>query len=135
MSRGTSCVIRQTQTIIPLESYKKSSISGNHTHLLSTHLCPVILFCSLIFLYLFQNVYAGKRLHSYKKNLVCSRITISENATPKNLSLAMNPWCNCKKQEYQVFHSIIIVICSTSTISVNAGVLLKRDIFRPILHL
>ena len=31
---------------------------------------------------------------------------ISENATPKNLQLVMNPWYNCKKQEYQVFHPV-----------------------------
>ena len=60
-----------------------------------------------------------------KRNLVCSMFTISENAVPKMI-LVMNPWCNCKKQESQDFHSIIIVICDTSTISINVGVLLKE---------
>ena len=33
---------------------------------------------------------------------------ISENAKPKNLHVERNPQCNCEKQEYQVFHSIMI---------------------------
>ena len=64
-------------------------------------------------------------MHSYKKELACSMITISENAAPKTI-LVMDPQCNCKKQEYQDFHSITIVICDTSTICVNVGVLLKE---------
>ena len=35
-------------------------------------------------------------------------IMISENATTKNLHIERNPWCNCEKQEYHVFHSITI---------------------------
>ena len=54
-------------------------------------------------------------------------ITISENATPKNLFM-MNPWCNCEKQEYQEFYPTTVVICDTSTISANVRVLLK-DMF------
>ena len=61
--------------------------------------------------------------------MVCSMITISENAAPKNL-LVMNPWCNCEKQAYQEFHPITIVICGTSTISANVGALLKEMFFK-----
>ena len=59
------------------------------------------------------------------KDLVCSMITISENAAPMT-TMKMNPQCNCEKQEYQDFHSLILVICNTSTISVKVGVLLKE---------
>ena len=47
-------------------------------------------------------------MHSCKRDLVCSMITISENAAPKNLHVEMIPQCNCEKQEDQVFHSITI---------------------------
>ena len=59
---------------------------------------------------------------------------ISENATPMTI-LAMDPQCNCKKQEYQDFHSLTIVICDTSMISVNVGSIAKRDIFKLILNI
>ena len=60
-----------------------------------------------------------------KRDLVCSMITRSKNATPMTL-LVMDPQCNFEKQEYQDFHSITVVICNTNTISVNVGVLLKE---------
>ena len=60
-----------------------------------------------------------------KKDLVCSMIMISENATPMAL-LVMDPWCICEKQEYQDFHSLTVVIYNTSTISANVSVLLKE---------
>ena len=60
-----------------------------------------------------------------KGNLVCSMITISENAAQKT-TLVMDPWCNCEKQEYQDFHSLTMVICDTTTISANARGLLKE---------
>ena len=56
-------------------------------------------------------------------------MTINENATPITI-LAMDPQCNCKKQEYQDVHSITIVICDTSMVSVNV-----RDIFKLILNI
>ena len=59
------------------------------------------------------------------KDLVCSMITISENATQMTM-LAMDPWCNCEKQQYQDFHSLILVICDTIMISAKVGVLLKE---------
>ena len=61
------------------------------------------------------------------KDLVCSMITISENATPMTI-LAMDPQFNCEKQEYQDFNSLllILVICDTSTISAKVRVLLKE---------
>ena len=37
-----------------------------------------------------------------------------------------DPWCNCKKQEYQDFNSLKLMICDTSTISVKVRVLLKE---------
>ena len=43
-----------------------------------------------------------------KRDMICSMIMISENATPKNLHLERNLGCNYKKQEYQVCHSITI---------------------------
>ena len=68
-------------------------------------------------------------MHSYKRDLVCTMITISENAAPITI-LAMDPWCNNEKQEYQDFHSLTIVICNTSMISVNVRVLLKKRHFQ-----
>ena len=59
------------------------------------------------------------------KDLVCSMITISENATPIT-RIEMDPMCNCEKQDYQDFHSLMIMIWDTSTISVKVGVLLKE---------
>ena len=67
------------------------------------------------------------------RNLVCSMITISQNATPKTI-LVMDPWCNCKKQEYQDFHSITVVICNTSMINANVRALLKRHFQVSIEH-
>ena len=57
------------------------------------------------------------------KEMACSMIMISENATPGNLQ-RINLQCNCEKQEYQAV--ILQVICSTNTISVNPGVSHKR---------
>ena len=37
-----------------------------------------------------------------KLDFICGIITISENAIPMTI-LAMDPWCNCEKQEYQDF--------------------------------
>ena len=73
-------------------------------------------------------------MHSYKRDLVCSMITISENAAPMTL-LAMDPQCNRKKQEYQDFHSITVMICDTSTISANVGVLLKETFFKLVFNI
>ena len=70
-----------------------------------------------------------------KRDLVCSKITISENATPKNLHLVMNPQCNCEKQEYQEFHSRTMMICNTSTISVNIGVSLNEVFSKLVLNI
>ena len=62
---------------------------------------------------------------THTKDLVCSMITISENAAPM-ITIEMDLWCNCKKQEYQDFHSLTLVICDTSMINVKVGVLLKE---------
>ena len=59
------------------------------------------------------------------KDLVCSMITVSENAAPMT-TMEVNPLCNCKKQEYQDFHSLTLMICDTSMICVKVGVLLKE---------
>ena len=64
-------------------------------------------------------------MHSYKRDLVCSMIMISENAAQMTI-LVMDPWCDCKKQEFQDFHSLTILICDTSMISANVRVLLKE---------
>ena len=69
------------------------------------------------------------------RDLVCSMITISENATPKNLQLVMNLWCNCEKQEYQEFHSITIMIGNTNMISANVGVSLKEPFSELVLNI
>ena len=69
-----------------------------------------------------------------KRDLVCSMVTVSENATLMTI-LVMDPQCKCEKQEYNNFHSLKIVICDTSTISVNAGVLLKESFFKLILNI
>ena len=58
-------------------------------------------------------------------DLVCSMIVISENATSMT-TMELDPWCNCKKQWYQDFHSLIQVICGTSMVSMKVGVLLKE---------
>ena len=42
-------------------------------------------------------------IDSHKRKLVCSMITISENATPGTHE-EVNLWCEFKKQECQVFH-------------------------------
>ena len=60
-----------------------------------------------------------------KRDLVCSMIMLSVNATPMTL-LAIDPQCNCEKQEYWDSHSITKVICDTSTIIANVRVLLKE---------
>ena len=69
-----------------------------------------------------------------RRNLVCSMITISENATPKTI-LVMDPWCNCEKQEYQDFpfhnssdlqHQHNQCECQSIT---------KRDIFKLVLNI
>ena len=70
-----------------------------------------------------------------KRDLVCSIIMISENAAPKNLQLAMDPWCNYKKQKYQEFHSRTMMICSTITISANVGGSLKGAFSKLVLNI
>ena len=64
-------------------------------------------------------------MHSYKKDLVCCMIMISENAIPMT-TIEMDPCCNCENQEYQDFHSLILVISDTNTISVKVRVLLRE---------
>ena len=59
------------------------------------------------------------------KDVVCSMITISED-TITMATMEMDPWCNCKKQEYQDFHSLTLVICDTSTIGAKVEVLLEE---------
>ena len=59
------------------------------------------------------------------KDLVCSMITISENAAPMT-TMEMDPWWDCKKQKYQDFHSLTLVICNTSMISAKVKVLLEE---------
>ena len=61
--------------------------------------------------------------------MVCSMIIISDNAAPENF-LVVNPQCNCKKQEYQEFHPITIMICDISMIGANVGILLKEMFFQ-----
>ena len=61
------------------------------------------------------------------KDLICSMITNSENAAEMT-TVQMDPQCNCEKQEYQDFHSLILVICDTSTISAKVRVLLKETL-------
>ena len=64
------------------------------------------LICSIFSFKIFSECLRRQEMALYKRDLVCSMILISENATPKTLHMEMNLWCNCKKQEYQVFHSI-----------------------------
>ena len=82
-----------------------------------------------IFCISFRMFKAGKRMHSHKRDVACSIILISENAAPNNFSSVMDPQCNFKKQEYQEFHSITVVICNTSIISANVGVLLFSSLY------
>ena len=91
---------------------------------------PMILILNYLCAHIFRNflkriIETTRECTLTKRNLVCSMIMISENATLKTI-LLMDPQCNCENQEYQDFHSIIIVICDTSIVSVNVGVLLKE---------
>ena len=72
--------------------------------LILSYLCPQILK-----IFLRTMIDTTRECTLTKRNLVCSMITISENATPKTI-LMVDPWCNCKNQEYQDFHSKTIVI-------------------------
>ena len=77
--------------------------TGNIVHLLSMELVLCKLFNMLT---IFENFYrmfemATECTH-VKGDLVCSMITICENAMLKT-TLVMDPWCNCKKHEYQGF--------------------------------
>ena len=101
----------------------KLFISCNLTYLLTTYLYPIKLFCSIKFLRMFKQ---ARDCTLTKGDLDCSIITNSENATPKDLYLAMNPWCICKKQENQAFHSMTTVTCNINTSSVNVGVSLEK---------
>ena len=67
------------------------------------------------------------------KDLVCSMMMISENAAPMT-TMEIDPQCNCEKQEYQDFHSLILVTHNTSTISEGWSIAI-RDIFKFILNI
>ena len=105
-------------------------------HLLSMELVPCKLFNMLTIFESFYRMFETARECTLKnkRDLVCSKITSSENATSKNLlQSVMNPQCNCEKQEYQKFHSITTMIYSTSTISANVGVSLKKAFSKLVL--
>ena len=70
-----------------------------------------------------------------KEDVVCSIITIRENATPKNLQLVMNPQFNCEKQEYEEFHFRTMMIWNNSTISVNVRVSLNKAFSKLVLKI
>ena len=62
-----------------------------------------------------------------KRNLVCSMITVSENATP--MTLIQGNGASVQLREGRVpgfFIPKTVVICDTSMISANGGVLLKE---------
>ena len=104
-------------------------------HLLSMECVPCKLFNMLtIFKSSYKMFEVARECTLIKRDLVCSIITSSENTTPKSLlQSVMDPQCNCKKQEYQEFYSIMTMICSTSTISVNVGVSLKKAFSKLVL--
>ena len=96
-------------------------------HLLSMELVPCKLFLLTIFEYVYRMFEMTRECTLMKRDLVHSIIMSSRNATPKNLlQSVMDPQCNCKKQEYQEFHSIMTMINSTSMISASVGVSLKK---------
>ena len=71
-------------------------------------------------------------LRREEKNLSCSMITISKNATLKknSISIGMIPCCDCDQQKCQdiVSMNFLTVICSINTISVNVTVLQMENI-------
>ena len=69
-----------------------------------------------------------------KRNLVCSMIMISENATLVTL-LAMDPQCNCKKQEYQDFYSINYGDLQHQDDQCKCQSINKGDIFKLVLNI
>ena len=72
-------------------------------HILSMELVPSKLFNMLAILKIFHRMFEMVRECTHtKRDLVCSMIMISENATPKTI-LVMVPQCSCEKQEYQDF--------------------------------
>ena len=108
----------------------------NLVHLLSMEPVPYKSFNMLTIFKSFYRMFemAGCTLIKEKRDLVCSIITSSENATPKKLlQLVMDPWCNCKKQEYQEFHSITKIIYSISMISANVAESLKKAFCKLVL--
>ena len=104
-------------------------------HLLSVELVPCTLFNMFTIFKSFYTVFeTARECTLIKRDLVCSIITSSENATPKKLlQLVMDSQCNCEKQEYQEFHSIMTMIYSTSMISANVGVSLKEIFYNIVL--
>ena len=72
-----------------------------------------------------MRMYETTRESTLTKDLVCNMVTISENVTSM-MTMEMDPQCKCEKQEYQDFHSLILVICDTITISAKVKVLLKE---------
>ena len=72
-------------------------------HLLSMELVPCKLFNMLtIFKSFYRMFEMARECTSIKRDLVCSMITIRENAASKT-TLLMDCQCNCEKQEYQDF--------------------------------
>ena len=109
----------------------------NLVHLLSMDLVPCKLFNMLTIFKSFYRIFEMARECTLinKRDLVCSMIMISENAAAK-ITLVMDPQYNCKKQEYQEFHSITtVVICDTSMISANVGVSLEKAFSKLVLNI
>ena len=92
------------------------------------------LMCSILFFNFFGRFKQARDCILTNRDLACSIITISENATPKNLLMVMYPQCNCEKQEYQVFHSITVSDLQHKH-DHYAGVSQKRGIFKQILNI
>ena len=109
VNRNVSCAMRQTCTKFSLFNVFFTRV------LIPCFKCAILFINSLWNLYpvnylicsLFSNFFNRmlemvRECTQIKRDLVCSMITISENATPKS-TLVVDPWCNCKKQEYQDF--------------------------------
>ena len=75
-------------------------------------------------------------MYSYKRNLACSIIMISENAAP--MTLLQYNGSLAQLQEARVPGSsfpITVVICDASTISANVKSITKRDVLELVLNI
>ena len=136
MDGRISCAARGTQNFCKLQEFLFHMHALVHSFSLDfkPHDFNIKLFMCPHFRNFLRRMIETRECSLTKRNLVCSMITISENAAPKTI-LVMDPQCSCEKQEYQDFYSITVVICDTSMISANVRVLLKRDIFRLVLNI